>query len=70
VFQQNVVARVELDELGARNAAREQPSFRDWKDGVFPRVQDERGRAHLGERRRDVRRGIAEAIGLSRGCPR
>jgi hypothetical protein len=57
VLEQNVIARVELHELGARNPARDDAPFRDRYDFVAARVQDERWRAHRAERCGDVHDG-------------
>ena len=46
VLEQDVIARVELDELGAGNAAGQEPAFRDRNHFVVARVQDQRRRAH------------------------
>ena len=54
VLQQDVVPGVELDELGAGNAARHQPSFGNRNHLVVARVQHQRRRPHVAEQRNDV----------------
>ena len=55
-LEQDVVLRVQLDELGAGDARRELPPRRDRHGRVFTGVEDERRRAHLLDELRDVHR--------------
>src|SRR5689334_4945096 len=54
VLQQHVIARVELDELRARNAGGQPVSFINPRNLVTACVQDERRRTYVAENARDV----------------
>src|SRR5215475_4734075 len=55
-LKEDVVLRVELDELGARDSGGEDVPFCNRDDDVVARVQHQGRRPHLAEQRRDVKR--------------
>jgi hypothetical protein len=52
--QQDVVAGVELDEVGVANSSRENAALRDRDDAIVPSMEDEGGRSNLRQQLRYI----------------